>query len=705
MIPARFYIKQALPRRWQVLARQQIARRQRARVGDVWPVHPASASSPEGWQGWPQGKQFAFVVTHDVDTARGLARCRELANIERERGLQPAFYFVPEGRYTLEDDLRAELVEGGAEIGVHGLYHDWRTFMSRRVFEQRRPRIKRYLRKWRACGFRAPSTIRNLDWIGELGVTYDASTFDTDPFEPQSRGAATIFPHWVRSRTSGGRYVELPYTLVQDFTLFIMLGEKNTDVWKRKLDWIAEQGGMALFIVHPDYISFNGDGAQEEYRLSAYLDFLDYVQSTYGNQYWPARPREVADYFSRAHPDNEPRSHQRICMMAYAFYETDNRIIRYAETLAARGDTVDVISLRRPGQSRAEFLRGVRVHRIMQRTRNEGHRWTYLARLLGFFVRSSAALSWRTLRERYDLVHVHSVPDFEVFAAWLAKALGSKVILDIHDIVPEFYLSKFSGQPDSLFYRLLLLLERWSCRFAHHVIISNHLWRDVLTARSISTDRCTVVLNYVVKANGSCAAVANPSRNGKFLVVYPGGLQWHQGLDLAIEAFAIARQRIPHAEFHIYGEGSEKPRLIELVEALQLAPSVQFHETVPFNQVLGVIAQADLGVVPKRADSFGNEAYSTKILEYMSQGVPVLVSSTKIDRYYFDDQTVKFFKSGDKDEMAASMIELAHDAGLRNRLIRNGRDYVAHNNWSVKKQDYLGLVDRLVAPAPARSVS
>ena len=122
MIPARFYIKQALPRRWQVLARQQIARRQRARVGDVWPVHPASASSPEGWQGWPQGKQFAFVVTHDVDTARGLARCRELANIERERGLQPAFYFVPEGRYTLEDDLRAELVEGGAEIGVHGLY-------------------------------------------------------------------------------------------------------------------------------------------------------------------------------------------------------------------------------------------------------------------------------------------------------------------------------------------------------------------------------------------------------------------------------------------------------------------------------------------------------------------------------------------------------------------------------------------------------
>ncbi len=705
MLASRYYMKQFLPRRIQVAARQYLARRRRAKVTDVWPIHPASATAPEGWHGWPDGKQFAFVVTHDVDTARGLHRCRALAQIERERGLRPAFYFVPEGRYILEDDLREELADGGAEIGLHGLYHDWHTFMSRRIFEQRLPRMKRYLRKWRASGFRAPSTVRNLDWIGELGVAYDASTFDTDPFEPQSRGSGTIFPYWVQSRTSGHRYVELPYTLTQDFTLFIMLGEKNADLWKRKLDWIAGQGGMALFIVHPDYLSFNGGRAQEEYRLSAYLEFLDYVQNNYAGLYWPARPCEVADYFSAMHAANPPRTHRRVCMMAYAFYETDNRIIRYAETLAAQGDTVDVISLRRPGQSRYELVRGVHVHRIKQRRRNEGHRLTYLMRLLDFFVRSSVAINRRCWPDRYDLVHVHSVPDFEVFAAWLPKCLGSKVVLDIHDIVPEFYLSKFNGRTGSPLYRLLLMLERWSCRFAHHVIISNHLWRDVLVARSIPADRCTVVLNYVVTPSGHIRSQPQARGDDAFRVIYPGGLQWHQGLDVAIEAFSRALPQIPRAEFHIYGEGSDKERLVDLVRQLTLDEHVHFHDPVPFSEVLGVLAGADLGVVPKRADSFGNEAYSTKILEYMSQGVPVLVSRTRIDQFYFDDDTVCFFTSGDCEGMAAAMIRLAHDATRRGRLVEKGFRYVAKNNWAVRKSDYLNLVDALVRPVPVKGLS
>lgn len=697
MYPSLYYLKQLLPRRLQIPLRQWAVRRQRARVSEVWPIHPASEAPPPGWQGWPDGKSFAFVVTHDVDTARGLARCSELARLERERGLHPAFYFVPEGRYILDDKLRLELVAGGAEIGLHGLFHDWRTFLSRRVFEQRKPRIQSYLRAWGATGFRAPSTVRNQDWIGELGVAYDASSFDTDPYEPQPDGAHTIFPYWVHSRTANRRYVELPYTLAQDFNLFVMLGEKNTDVWKRKLDWIAKRGGMALLIVHPDYLCLRGQPGAEEYPAEWYLEFLDYVQRTYGGAFWNAPPRDVAAYFSSAHPDLPARSHRRVCMMAYAFYDTDNRIIRYAETLARRGDTVDVLALRRPGQAGAEMVRGVQVFRIQERTRNEKGRLTYLLRLIRFLLGSSFALARRSLKNRYDLIHVHSVPDFEVFAAWVPKLQGSKIILDIHDIVPEFYLSKFNARAGGAFYKLLLLLERVSCRFADHVIIANHLWQDRLVARSVAAERCSVVLNYVMPR---FFAPAEPHRrNGRFLIVYPGGLQWHQGLDLAIRAFASARERIPGAEFHIYGEGSEKPRLLELVRQLGLEACVQLREPVPYDQVLGLMAEADLGVVAKRADSFGNEAYSTKILEYMSQAVPVVVSRTRIDSHYFGEDTVRFFTSGRTEELAEAMVELATDPATRARLVKNGLTYVAANNWATKQHEYLDLVDRLADQA------
>jgi glycosyltransferase involved in cell wall biosynthesis len=136
--------------------------------------------------------------------------------------------------------------------------------------------------------------------------------------------------------------------------------------------------------------------------------------------------------------------------------------------------------------------------------------------------------------------------------------------------------------------------------------------------------------------------------------------------------------------------------LLQLAESLGVGGSVKIFEGVPIDQMPGVIANADLGVVPKRADSFGNTAYSTKIMEFMSQGVPIVVSRTKIDSYYFDDDTVRFFPSGDIEAMANAMVEVIENKTLRNNLVRRGFEYVKLNNWDVCKKNYLALVDSLV---------
>ncbi len=144
----------------------------------------------------------------------------------------------------------------------------------------------------------------NADWMHELEITHSTSTFDTDPFEPQPDASGTIFPIYVKKSGVKNGYVELPYTLPQDSTLFVIMREKTIDIWKNKLDWIASKGGMALFNSHPDYMNFNKKiNDSEEYPVRYYTEFLEYIQKKYKGQYWQALPRDIAKFWKEMNED------------------------------------------------------------------------------------------------------------------------------------------------------------------------------------------------------------------------------------------------------------------------------------------------------------------------------------------------------------------------------------------------------------------
>ena len=386
----------------------------------------------------------------------------------------------------------------------------------------------------------------------------------------------------------------------------------------------------------------------------------------------------------------------KVCMLAYSFYEQDNRVRRYAETLAKRGDQVDVVALRMEGQSSKEVVGGVCVYRIQYRIVNEKGRFTYLGRLLLFFLRSFVFLTSKQLRERYDLIHVHSVPDFEVFAALIPKFTGSKIILDIHDLVPEFYLSKFKASSKSLTFRLLVAMERMSASFADHVIAANHIWLKRLHERSVRSADCTVILNF---PDTDIFHLRGRTRNDcKFIMVYPGTLSYHQGLDLAIRAFAQIANKTPQTEFHIYGGGDQAEFLKTLIAELHLQDRVFLKGGRTLQEIAVIMENSDLGIVSKRSDGFGNEAFSTKIFEFMSVDVPVIVPETAIDRYYFNDSVVKFFQANDEKSLAEAMLLLINNPELRQELVRNARKFIESYTWERNKEIYLSLVDSLVAP-------
>jgi hypothetical protein len=300
MIARRVYyaIKPYVDWRLRLLFRRSLARRRLRYADGIWPIRESAGRQPDAWPGWPAGKQFAFVLTHDVEGQCGLDQVKKLAELEKKLGFRSSFNLIPEGEYRPSKELRDWLVAEGFEVGVHDLHHDGSLFHSRRNFDRQAALINRYLAEWKAVGFRSGFMFHDLDWIRGLDVEYDASTFDTDPFEPQPESVDTIFPFLIPAKNGRPGYVELPYTLAQDSTLFILLREPTADIWKRKLDWVAQRGGMALVNVHPDYLGFDGQPSSPlRFPLAHYMDLLTYAQRRYSDAYWNVVPRDLARWF------------------------------------------------------------------------------------------------------------------------------------------------------------------------------------------------------------------------------------------------------------------------------------------------------------------------------------------------------------------------------------------------------------------------
>jgi hypothetical protein len=292
-----YSLRPVIPRPIQIALRQKYQAIQKDRAFPAWPIDRTivdtlgsilretlekdSRESVHRIAPWPDGKRFAFVITHDVEWDAGLRIAPRIAEIEKELGFVSSWNIVPE-RYPIDWTIVECLKAGGGEIGVHGLCHDGKLFQSHSIFQKRLAKIHEYARKWGASGFRSPSTVRNAEWMPELRFEYDSSYFDTDPYEPQPGGCCCIWPFFI------GDLVELPMTMPQDHTVFEILGHRDISLWKKKVEWIEDAGGMVLINVHPDYM----DSPE---RLALYEEFLRYMKEK--QDMWHALPRDAARWW------------------------------------------------------------------------------------------------------------------------------------------------------------------------------------------------------------------------------------------------------------------------------------------------------------------------------------------------------------------------------------------------------------------------
>ncbi len=230
---------------------------------------------------YPKPFRFVYTLTHDVETAEGLARVPEIIRLEQRFGIRSSWNIVP-FKYPVDEGVLRDIRAAGHEIGVHGFNHDGRLFVSHREFDLRARRINEILDRWGAVGFRAPMVHRQLEWMQALNVFYDASCFDYDVYQPFPGGVRSIWPFIA------GKFVELPYTLPQDHTVFIVLNHRDATLWKRKTEWLIRNHGVVLLVTHPDYLD-------RPERLNIYADFLHFLTNQDGG--WHLLPRELAAFW------------------------------------------------------------------------------------------------------------------------------------------------------------------------------------------------------------------------------------------------------------------------------------------------------------------------------------------------------------------------------------------------------------------------
>jgi glycosyltransferase involved in cell wall biosynthesis len=392
----------------------------------------------------------------------------------------------------------------------------------------------------------------------------------------------------------------------------------------------------------------------------------------------------------------------RIGLIRQGSYSLDPRVRREVAALADAGHTVDVICVRRRGEPRTERSGAVTVHRLPAPPGG------YVARYALFGAAAAAYAAVLCARRRWDVVQVNSLPDALVFAAAGPRRLGARVLLDLHEVMPEFFVSKFGCGPGHPAVRLLARLEQASIRFADQAITCTEPMRETFVRRGADPARVGVVLN------GADEAVFDPARHpararepGRFTLVSHGSLEARYGLDTLIEAVALIGDEIPGLAARIYGEGPERVALGQLARDRGVADRVHFSAGfVPIEELLRAIADADAGVVAMRRDVFRDLTHCNKMFDFIAMRRPAIVSRTRSVQEYFDASCFMLFDGGDAHDLARAIRVLHADPALGERLVRRAAEVSEPYRWTHQGRRYVATVEALVrrgAPVSARA--
>jgi glycosyltransferase involved in cell wall biosynthesis len=395
-------------------------------------------------------------------------------------------------------------------------------------------------------------------------------------------------------------------------------------------------------------------------------------------------------------------------MVTFSPFPHDPRPRRAIAALLNAGMSVDLVCLGDDDLSRTDGTAAFNIYRIPIANRR-GSKLSYVFRYATFILLSTLILALRSLRHRYDLVYVHNMPDILVVTALLPKTLGAKIILDLHDPMPELMETIFGLTKDSISGKLIRYLEKWSIDRADLVLTVNAACRRLFAERSGGGQKIAVVMNSPDEAIFSfrppkIQCSASSPKSARFVIMYHGSLVERNGLDLAVEAMAPVRKVVSGAELRIYGRATPfLDRVMSRVRNTGLENHVRYLGPKSLEELVQVIADCDVGVIPNRDSAFAAINTPTRIFEYLVLGKPVIAPYTQGIADYFDDKALVYFEPGNAQDLSRKIEYVFSHPGEVTERIKKGQAVYQGHSWYIESRHLTSLVGGLIGNCESTS--
>ncbi|GAB4342182.1 MAG: hypothetical protein Kow0037_29380 [Calditrichia bacterium] len=385
---------------------------------------------------------------------------------------------------------------------------------------------------------------------------------------------------------------------------------------------------------------------------------------------------------------------KRVCIIRHYYFPTDPRERKMANALADAGYEVDVICLRKKGERFVEPYRTGKIFRLPL-----GHRRQTIARYLFEYGMSlklfSLVLLFLFFFRKYRLIQVATMPDFLVFAAWLPKLFGAKVLLDLHEPTPELWITKY-GNKYPFFYRLQLKMEQKAIRFADYCLTVTETLKQRFQERGAPSSKILVVPNVCEEGVFVPQPERGKDKQGEFIFITHGLIEERYGHELVVRAICRLKEELPMIVYRIVGDGEYRPQLEKLVRKMGCEKVVQFTGFLSFEDLLVELHRADVGVIPMQRSPYSELVDTNKMYEYIAIQKPVIASRLPAVAANFPDDALLYFEPGNVEELIERMRQIYRDAKMRRSLPRQAGQIFEKLRWQKSRRSYLNLVEKMI---------
>jgi len=392
-----------------------------------------------------------------------------------------------------------------------------------------------------------------------------------------------------------------------------------------------------------------------------------------------------------------------ICMIVYSYYPNDVRVRKEAEALAEKGYSIDIICLKNNGELKEQVINGVHVYRFDMKRQRKG-KLTYLWQYFIFIIRSFLMVNLLDLRKKYSIVHIHNMPDILILSGIVQKMKGAKLVLDLHDPMPEVYMTKYSLSSDHIIIKTLKLFERVCVKLADIVLTPNIAFQNLFVSRGCPKDKIHIIMNSPqesiffkdIQKNANCVIRQDLFDGKHFIIMFHGTIVERHGLDTAVEAMVHLKKHIPNVAFLVFGEGDFVDTFLKLREKHDLTEVIHYYGHVPIEEIVTVIPKIDVGLIPNKLSPFTDLNLPTRIFEYLCLGKPVIVPRTKGILDYFNEEDIYYFESDNPENLCSVILDVHSNEKKRQEIIMRGIRVYRRHTWDNERERLLKLVDNLV---------